>query len=62
MHHTATDVSGVTSGPIKMCPECQHPMTLVRVFETEGGLSQLAGFYCQPCQFAETVPAVNSWV
>jgi hypothetical protein len=37
------------------CPECQHPMTLVRVLPSLDRQPPLAGFYCQPCHFASTV-------
>ena len=37
------------------CPECQHPMMLVRVLPPMDHKSPLAGFYCRPCHFASTV-------
>ena len=37
------------------CPECQHPMVLVRVLPALGQQPPLAAFYCKPCQFASTV-------
>ena len=37
------------------CPECQHPMTLVRVLPAVDRQPPLAGFYCQPCHFASTI-------
>jgi hypothetical protein len=37
------------------CPECQHPMMLVRVLPALDHEPSLAGFYCKPCHFASTV-------
>jgi len=37
------------------CPECQHPMILVRVLPALNYKPAVAGFYCKPCHFASTV-------
>ena len=55
MEHARTNepehsaVSGV------FCPECQNPMTLVRVLPASDPQPPLAGFYCRPCHFASTI-------
>ena len=38
------------------CPECDKPMTLVRLLPPLENLPSLGAFYCRPCEFADTVP------
>ena len=38
------------------CPECGHPMFLVRVLRGIDELPPLGAFYCRPCAYADTVP------
>ena len=41
--------------PPPPCPECQHPMVLDRILNAIGERPQLGAYFCEPCQFAETV-------
>jgi len=44
--------------PLLCCPECQKPMSLVRVLPALDDLPRLGAFYCKPCQFAATEPVL----
>jgi len=45
-----TQNSNQGNGPL-LCSECQHPMTLTRVFAEPNTREQLGTFYCRACQF-----------
>jgi hypothetical protein len=38
------------------CPECGHPMALVRVLPALSEQPPLGAFFCRPCGMADTVP------
>ena len=55
MDHVRFAAPEYSTVPGVFCPECQNPMTLVRVLPALDGQPPLAGFYCQPCHFASTI-------